>query len=132
MSTVTSEPMSLLRVDFAELYARHLCRHSQLGINVVHLAALFAVWFGVYGFLYWLTQSAWVPIALACAYLAVVALNAPPKVIVATAAFLVLFLAAVLGLPELPFWVYLVLVPVFYKIQSWSHRVWTVAEDMTE
>ena len=35
-------------VDFAELYARHLCRHSQFGINVIHLAALFGVWFGVF------------------------------------------------------------------------------------
>src|SRR5262249_54149427 len=32
MSTVTARPLSLARVDFADLYARHLCRHSQFGI----------------------------------------------------------------------------------------------------
>jgi len=124
--------MSLWHIDFRELYARHLCRHGQLGINVVHLGALFAVWFGVYGFLHWLTQAAWVPVALAGAYLAVIALGAPPRVVAATAAFLTLFLAAVLTLTGWPFWVYLLLVPVFYKVQSWSHRVWTVEEDMTD
>jgi hypothetical protein len=54
MSTLTTRPMSLLRVEFNELYARHLCRHSQLGINVIHLIALFAIWYAVYGLLYWL------------------------------------------------------------------------------
>jgi hypothetical protein len=40
--------MSLWHVEFQELYARHLCRHSQFAINVAHLAALFATWFAVY------------------------------------------------------------------------------------
>ena len=53
MSTLTARPMSLPIVEFDELYARHLCRHSQFGINVTHLAALFGVWFGVYGLVYW-------------------------------------------------------------------------------
>ena len=132
MSTTASRPLSLLRVDFADLYARHLCRHSQFGINVVHLASLVGVWYGVYAALYWLTRAEWLPAALAAAYLGVVALNAPARVGVATAAFLALFVAAVLWLPELPVWVYLVMVPVFYKIQSWSHKLWTAEADMTE
>ena len=40
MSTETTQPLSLLHVDFDDLYARHLGRHSQFGINVGHLAAL--------------------------------------------------------------------------------------------
>jgi hypothetical protein len=124
--------MSLLRIDFAELYGRHLCRHSQFGINGVHLAALFGVWFGVYAAAYWLTHAAWLPVALAVGYLALVALNAPIRVCVATAAFLAIFVAAVLWVPELPLWVYLVMVPVFYELQSLSHKVWTASADMTE
>jgi hypothetical protein len=140
MSTLTSRPMSLVSIEFPELYERHLCRHSQFGINLVHLLALFGVWFGVYGFVYWLAQNAglpassaqWVPIALAGTYLAVLLPNLPLRVWAATVVFMGLFLAALFWLPELPFWAYLVMVPVFYKIQAWSHKVWTVERDMTE
>jgi hypothetical protein len=124
--------MSLLHVDFAELYARHLCRHSQFGINVVHLASLFGTWFGVYGIVYALARVEWLPVALAAAYGALVALNAPPRACVATAVFLAIFLTALLWLPELPIWAYVVMIPLFYKVQSWSHKVWTVETDMTE
>jgi hypothetical protein len=131
-STLNAPPMTLLRVDFAELYARHLCRHSQLGINVVHLVALFGVWFGVHAAVYWLTAAWWLPVALAMAYLGLVAVNAPARVGVATAAFLGCFLAAVFLVPELPLWAYALMVPVFYEAQALSHKVWTVATDMTE
>jgi hypothetical protein len=124
--------MSLLRVDFPGLYGRHLCRHSQFGINLVHLAALFGVWFGVYGLVYALARVEWLPVALAVGYLALVAVNAPVRVCVATAGFLALFLAALFLLPELPLWAYLVMIPVFYESQSLSHKVWTAESDMTE
>jgi hypothetical protein len=132
MSTLTSGPLSLWRVDFADLYARHLCRHSQFGINVAHLAALFGVWYAVYAALYGLVRLEWLPVALAAAYLAAVALNAPLRVVAATALFLALFLGAVYWLPALPLWAYLVMIPVFYKLQAWSHKVFTVEQDMTE
>ena len=41
MSVETVRPLSLLHVDFDGLYVRHLGRHSQFGINVNHLLALF-------------------------------------------------------------------------------------------
>jgi hypothetical protein len=132
MSTATPRPLTLLRVDFADLYARHLCRHSQFGINVSHLAALFGVWYGIYGAVYWLLPYPAVPVALAGAYLLLVALNSPPRVIMATAGFLALFVAAVLWLPALPVWAYLLLLPVCYKLQSWSHRLFRAESDMTE
>lgn len=132
MNTATTARLSLWHIDFGDLYARHLCRHSQLGINITHLAALFGVWFGVYGFVFWLTQAAWVPITLAALYLAAIALHAPLRIIVASALFLSLFLAAVLLTPPLPFWLYLLLIPVCYKIQSASHKVWNIEHDMTE
>ena len=129
---LTSQPMSLWRVDFRELYARHLCRHSQFGINVFHLAALFVVWFGVYGFVHWLAPAPWVPVAMAAAYLAAMLPSLPIRVTLATAAFLALFVLAVLRVPMLPWWVYLVMIPVAYKIQSWSHVRFHIEHDMTE
>ena len=53
----------------------------------------------------------------------------------ATAAFLAIFVASVLALPRLPGWTilaFLLMVPVFYKVQSWNHKIWTIAADMTE
>jgi hypothetical protein len=124
--------MTLWRVDFAELYARHLCRHSQFGINVVHLIALFGVWFAVYACLYWLSGAWWLPILMAVSYLTVVAVNAPMRVTVATAVFLAVFLAAVLGTPELPIWLYVLMIPIFYEAQALSHKAFTLETDMTE
>src|SRR4051812_16038254 len=123
MSTETARPLSLLHVDFEGLYTRHLGRHSQLGINVNHLLALFMLWFGVYAFL---TQGArlvgvpspWaLPVGLALAYLLVVSMHSPPRVILATAAFLALLVGGVVAVPPLPGWaapLFLLLVPIGY------------------
>src|SRR6516225_3197850 len=48
MSAGTTQPLSLLHVDFDALYTRHLGRHSQWGINITHLLLLYALWFCVY------------------------------------------------------------------------------------
>jgi hypothetical protein len=141
MSTQTHQPLSLRHVDFDELYARHLGRHSQIGINVAHLAALYGLWFGVYATIYQAVLHANLPagwlviVALAVTYLALVAMNAPSHVSLATAVFLAFFVASVLALPKLSSWwslAFFALVPIFYKLQSWSHKIWTVASDMTE
>jgi len=87
MTALTTRPMSVLLVEFNELYARHLCRHSQFGVNVVHLIALFAIWYSVYGLLYWLVDIEWVLAVPALAYLAVVAPNLPIRVFAATRCF---------------------------------------------
>jgi len=71
-------------------------------------------------------------VALAATYLGLVALNAPLRVVTATALFLGVFLAAVVWTPPAPIWVYIVLIPVFYEIQVYSHKVFTVEEDMAE
>ena len=106
MSTETIQPLSLLHVDFDDLYARHLGRHSQFGINVAHLAALYGIWFGIYAAIYQAVlllglPAAWlIIVALAVAYLAMVAINAPYRVSLATAVFLAFFVASVLALPQ--------------------------------
>lgn len=135
MSTLTSRPMSLLWIDFNELYARHLCRHSQLGVNVVHLAALAGIWYGVYAALYTVTASPYVPIGLAMCYFAVLALNTPPRVLAVVAVLLALLVAAVVAVPAPPqwaFWIYLLPIPILYKVQSWSHTIWHTERDLGE
>jgi hypothetical protein len=131
MSTLTTRPMRLWFVEFDELFARHLCRHSQTGVNVIHLIALFAIWYAVYGLLYWIVGIEWVLAIPAVAYLIVVAPNLPIRVLAATTLFLSLVVAADLFLPS-PWWVYLIIVPVAYEIQALSHKVYTVESDMTE
>jgi hypothetical protein len=140
MSAGTTQPLSLLRTDFQGLYTRHLGRHSQWGINVNHLLALYLLWFGIYATIGQGVRLLGVPswpvvVTLAVAYLAMVSVNAPPRVLLVTAAFLAVFVASVLALPLLPGWsvpALLVLVPLGYKIQAWGHRVWTAAADMSE
>lgn len=141
MSTGTARPLSLLHVDFEGLYTRHLGRHSQAGININHLLALAMLWFGIYAFL---TQGArlvgvpapWgVPVGLATAYLLVIGMHSPPRVILATAAFLALLVGSVVALPTVPGWaapLFLVLAPIGYKVQAWGHKVWTIATDMSD
>jgi len=134
METLSPEPMNLLRVDFREIYARHLCRHSQLGINVGHLAALFGVWFGVYGAIYCLMRSPWAPVAMAGAYLLCVAPSLPLRVTCMVAVFLAVLVLALLRIPLLPiwaFWAYLILIPLCYRFQNWNHKVYNLEKDMT-
>jgi hypothetical protein len=131
MEALSPRPVNLVRVEFDELYARHLCRHSQLGVNGLHLVALFFVWFGVYGVIYWLFRSPWAPIGMATAYLLAVAPSLPVRVILATAVFLALFVLLLLELPLLPVWCYVALIPLFYYLQNWSHRFFHVEHDMT-
>jgi hypothetical protein len=124
--------MNLFRVEFDELYVRHLCRHSQAGINVIHLIALAGVWYAIYGLAYWLIDIPWVLAIPALAYLAALAINVPVRVLIASALFLGCIMGSVILLPAPPSWALLIAIPVLYKIQSWSHRFYTVETDMTE
>jgi len=124
--------MSLFSVEFSELYARHLCRHSQFGINVAHLAAVFGTWFALYGIVYGLGAGPWGLAALAAGYLVVIAFHVPFRVLAATVVVVGLLLAAICALPELPLWAYVLMIPVWYKVQAWSHKIWNVERDMTE
>ena len=132
--------MNILKVDFLELYERHLCRHSQLGINIAHLGSVAITYFGAFllvaqviawvGGPWWLLPAALVP------YLVVLALNLPPRLLAAMLVFYALFLPLVVLLPPFPAWLVLpvsvALIALGHKSQAWSHRVWTDEIDMTE
>jgi hypothetical protein len=124
--------MNVLSVDFRELYQRHLCRHSQFGINVVHLLSLVGTYLALCGIVYALVNSKWVLLGIAVPYLAVLAFNLPVRVLVANVAFLALFFATFFALPGLSVWVYLPAIVVFYLVQLYSHKVFTRETDMTE
>ena len=127
--------LRLWSVDFQELYERHLCRHSQFGNNVVHLACLVGMYFALYGIVYALVPApwgTWIIIGIAISYLVQLAANVPVRVFLVITAFLALFFAALFAMPKLDWWWYAVAVVVFYKLQSWSHWVFTKEKDMTE
>ncbi len=132
VQAIPSQPFSLLRVDFRELYARHLCRHSQLGINVLHLAALFIIWYAVYGIVLRLTGSPWAPVGLGIAYLLSLSICLPFRVLVVTAGLVGLLVSAVLEIPTLPIWAYAIMIPVAYQLQNWSHKKFHIEHDMAE
>jgi hypothetical protein len=128
--------MNILSVNFQELYARHLCRHSQFGINVAHLASVIVTYVGLFALVYWLGAPWWLVLGLLLPYLAVLAFNLPPRLLAVTLLFYALFVPLVFLLPSVPIWLALVLSVVLvvlgHKSQAWSHRVWTDATDMTE
>lgn len=136
VSELSARPMSLFRVEFAELYARHLCRHSQFGINAIHLIAVFGTWLSLYGIAFWLfswlEEGPWILGTLAAIYLLAIAANVPFRVWLVTGCLVGLLLAACFALPMVPVWLYALLIPVWYKLQAWSHKVWDVERDMTE
>jgi len=86
----------------------------------------------VYGAVYWLVRSGGVLVGLATGYLLAMAPSLSIRVLLASAAFMAGLVALVLWVPPLPLWAYLLMVPVWYKFQSWSHKLFTVARDMTE
>src|SRR5262245_25725630 len=124
--------MNPLRANFAELYQRHLCRHSQFGINVIHLLSLIGTYWALYGFALAVLGSVWPLVGLAGLYLCVLAFNVPGRVFLVSVVFMACFFALLLALPTLPFWVYPLTLYPFYKIQAWSHLIYDRAFDMTE
>lgn len=141
--------MNVLSADFTELYRRHLCRHSQFGINVIHLLSVLGTYLAVYGILYCLVQAAGaflagrgvldeaapsklVLVVLAVPYLAVLAFNVPARVFAVNLLFMALFFGLFVVLPDVPWWAYVLAIPVCYEIQAWSHKVYDKATDMTE
>lgn len=124
--------MNPLCANFDELYRRHMCRHSQFGINVLHFISLIGTYWALYGCAYSLLGTIWPLVAVATAYLAILAFNVPVRVLALALLALGGFFAVLLTAPVLPFYVYLLTLYPFYKLQSVSHRYYSRAYDMTE
>jgi hypothetical protein len=122
--------MNLFKVNFLELYERHLCRHSQFGINVIHLSVVFGIYLSLASIICYLSGSEWLLLCFILPHLALVAFNVPVRVFLANVLFMAFFFALFLFLPKSPVWVYFLLIPLLYKIQAWSHKVYNLERDM--
>jgi hypothetical protein len=123
--------MNPLRANFSELYERHLCRHSQYGINVIHFISLLGTYWALYGFALSLIGSIWPLLGLGALYAAILAFNVPVRVLLLSVLCLTLFFVALAALPVLPFYIYPLTIYPFYKLQAVSHRFYAKAYDMT-
>jgi len=124
--------MNILSVNFQELYQRHLCRHSQLGINVDHVMSVLGTYVALCGLFYALGAPEWMVLLAMVPYLAILAFNIPLRVFLVTVLFLGFVFPASSALPRLPFWCYPVMIFLLYKVQAWSHKIYTRQTDMTE
>ncbi len=124
--------MNPLQVNFQELYRRHLCRHSQFGLNVWHLIAVFGIYFSLYGIAFALPGAPWIVGTILGIYFLVLGLNVPFRVWVLNVLIVGLLLAAYLSLPQVPVWVYVVLLLIWHRFQVWQHRYYDKSHDMQE
>ncbi len=130
--------MNLLRIDFEEIYRRHLCRHGEFGINVLHLIAVVGVYLALFGLVTTLLpfQSEWaksmVLVAMLLIYLVILATNIPAKVFGLTFLFISALLAVHSVLPVLPFWCYPLIMFGFHQFQQLHHRWYALHRDMSE
>jgi len=133
--------MNILRVDFQELYQRHLCRHGQFGINLWHVIAVYGVYFSIYSLVTLLirmllptstpTEQGLLLFLLSLPYLVILVRNIPASVMWLTlVSAAVLIISAVL-LPSTPFWLHLILIPAWHRVQLISHRRYTLHRDMS-
>ena len=129
--------MNLFRIDFDELYRRHLCRHGQLGINVLHLLAFVGIYVAVYG----IACSA-IPfeaplrvagtlVALSVPWFLLVARNVPLRVFSATGLFTLVLVAISTTLARVPLWYWPIQIVLMHYFQQWSHRVYRMHRDMS-
>jgi hypothetical protein len=124
--------MSLLRPNFSELYERHLCRHSQFGINVQHLVGVTITYLCLCGLVRAVAGETWPLAVCSLVYLIIIVSNTPLRIALVTVAFVVLLSLIFLTLLPLAWWIYVAVILVAYKVQAWTHRYWDVAYDMTE
>lgn len=131
MVTLSERPMNLFRVEFEELYQRHLCRHSQFEVNVVHCVTLLGILYSFGGILYWLIPLSLLLI-LGVFFLLLVAFNLPPQLSLVTI-LLAMGLCGAIYYGPLPWvWGYLILIPLCYKLQTVSHQIYSHEHDLTE
>ncbi len=124
--------MSLLRVNFDELYRRHLCRHSQFGINVLHLIAVAGIYIALYGIVFALPGSPWIIGVCLAIYFGLLARNLPLRLLLVNGLTITALLGVFLLLPSVPVWIHVLLIVVWHRFQNWNHRVYNREMDMSE
>ena len=133
--------LNLLQVDFEELYQRHLCRHSQLGINILHLIAVLGIYFSIYsvvataihGLLPLLSgeQRLLLLTFLSVPYLTVLIFNVPISDFLTTLTCILFVVVCAVTLPMVPVWVHLPAIVMWHRFQLWSHKKYTLQKDIS-
>jgi hypothetical protein len=118
--------------DFDELYRRHLCRHASWSLNALHLVAVAGIYFSLFGMARGLPYGSWLTAAALAGYFAVVGRNISPALSAASAATLAAIAAVSWAGPQLPLPLHAALVLAWHRLQTWSHRFFRDAYDMSE
>jgi hypothetical protein len=124
--------MNPLHIDFQELYRRHLCRHSQFGINVLHLIGVAGIYVALYAIAFALPGSVWIIGIGLGTYFGLLAFNIPLRLLLANICFIALLLALYLALPQMSVWVYVITIFVWHRFQIWNHKIYGKHHDMDE
>jgi hypothetical protein len=132
-------PLRILNINFDEVYQRHLGRHSQFGINVLHLIAVYGVYFCIFSVarfaviagLPQLSQPELTVIlfGLSVPWLAVLLWNVRMGALLLSVLSASLLSLAAALLP-LPLWLAIPLLPAWHQLQQLSHRWYTTHRDM--
>ncbi len=140
--SVEATPLNILRISFDELYRRHLCRHGQFGINILHLISVCGVYISVCSIVTILIRSAepampqtmqYLSICiLSFPYFAVLLVNIPVLTFVGTAAAACLIATAAFHDTLGPLWFHLVMILLWHRLQLWSHHLYPLRKDMSE
>ena len=124
--------MNPLHVDFYELYRRHLCRHSEFGINVLHLIAVAGIYLCLFALGRNLPGAAWWFGGVLVVYLAILAVNVPIGLSLLSGAVLILLLALAFWLPPVSPWIYVFAIVAWQRFQVWNHHIFRRELDMSE
>jgi len=133
--------MNILRVDFHELYRRHLCRHGQFGINLWHILAVYGIYFSICSLAAVAVRTllpqataldqSLVLAAMFLPYLAVLVRNIPVPVMLLTVLSAVILILAAVSTQSIPFWLHVIMIPVWHRVQLISHRRYILRRDMS-
>lgn len=124
--------MNPWRANFRDLYLRHLCRHSQFGINVLHLVAVAGIYIALFAIVLRAPSGIWIVTAGLSAYTILLARNIPVRLLIVTLLFVLLFLSIALTLPKISLWVYVLAIVFWHRFQIWNHRIYNRQHDMSE
>lgn len=129
--------MNPLSANFDELYRRHLCRHSEFGINVMHVMSVAGIYFSIFALLMMIPIAGpWIVGVLVGAYLLTIVRNIPLKVFLVDVLVIAALVAGAWALARVsPWWMILVhiaLIKFWHWFQNWNHDVYTVERDMSE
>lgn len=141
LQTSRSSGISIFKVDFEELYQRHLCRHGQLGLNVLHLISVYGVYLSIFCLAAMVVNSiapqssfaarTGLLFAMAIPYLIAITVNVPLLLLAAIAATVLAFSIVAMSVPVLPWWLHLMAMVLWHRTQVWSHRIYTLHRDMS-